>query len=140
MLPQPLVELPDGTKVLLDQVLGKGFAVVELDDGVSPLAAPRGDHALEARLVRVIPRDHRFVEGRDAGAPQVRDVTGVLGGLFARDQLRGAIIRPDRYVAACVAAGSGAGEANRLLEEIVRLSNVAPISPVSSELCDVVIS
>jgi 3-(3-hydroxy-phenyl)propionate hydroxylase len=136
MLPQPLVELPDGTKVLLDQVLGKGFAVIELDDGALPLAAPRDDRILEARLVRVIPRDHRFVEGRDASIPQVRDVAGVLGGLFARNQVRGAIIRPDRYVAACLSTRSDAGEAYRLLQEIVRLSNAAANS-VSGKRFDV---
>jgi 3-(3-hydroxy-phenyl)propionate hydroxylase len=137
MLPQPLVELPDGTKVLLDQVLGRGFAVIELDDGVLPLATSRGDRALEARLVRVLPRDHRFVETRDASITRVRDLTGVLGGLFARNQVRGAIVRPDRYVAACLSARADAGEADRLLQEIVRLSNAASVSAASDQQFEV---
>ena len=140
MLPQPLVELPDGTKVLLDQVLGKGFAVIELDDGALPLSAPRADRVLGARLVRVIPRDHRFVESRDASVPQVRDVAGVLGGLFARNQVRGAIIRPDRYVAACLARRSSADEADLLLREIVRSSNLASTTPASGKPFDLEIA
>ena len=112
-------------------------AIVELDDGALPLAAPRDDRVLETRLVRAIPRDHRFVEERDAGIPQVRDVTGVLGGLFASNRVRGAIVRPDRYVAACLATGSGADEADRLLREIVRLSDAGAASPAFGKRCDV---
>lgn len=131
MLMQPLVERPDGTRVLLDQVLGKGFAVVELDDGALPLASPGGERALGAALVRVIPRDHRFVAPRDPDVAQVRDCTGVLGGLFAGAQVRGVIVRPDRYVGACLPLAADAGEADRLLAEIVRLSNAGAAAPAT---------
>lgn len=136
MLPQPLVELPDGTKVLLDQVLGKGFATIELDDGTLPLAVPRGDRELGVRLVRVIPRDHRFVGSRDAGVPQVRDITGIVGELFARNAIRGTIARPDRYVAACLARRADADETDRLLHEIVRSSNTSSTTAGSGERFD----
>ena len=124
MLPQPMVERPDGTLVLLDYELGTGFVVLEFDDGAAPLALPAENRLLEARLVRVIPRDHRFLEARDTNVRQVRDVTGVLGSLFARNRVRGVIVRPDRYVAACIATQSGSDESDRLLREIARNSNM----------------
>jgi 3-(3-hydroxy-phenyl)propionate hydroxylase len=124
MLPQPLVELPDGKKVLLDQVLGSGFTVIEIDNGVLPLAAFRDDRALGATLVRVIPREHRFVESRDTKVAQVRDIAGVLEHLFTGNQVRGVVVRPDRYVAACLARNSDADEADRLLRAIIELSNL----------------
>lgn len=126
MLAQPTVELADGTQALLDQVLGPGFAVLELDDGVLPLAPVASARALEARTVRVLPRDHRFVGVPDPQAVQVRDASGVLGDLFARHRVRGVIVRPDRYVAACIGFDAGAEEADRLLAEIIELSQVAP--------------
>jgi 3-(3-hydroxy-phenyl)propionate hydroxylase len=116
MFPQPRVETRDGGVVLLDTLLGSGFAVIEWDDGELPLAPARTDRPLDARLVRVVPRDHRFV-----GAPAVetvRDASGAIGMLFERAALRGAVLRPDRYVAAGIARDAGAGECDRLLEEI----------------------
>ena len=139
MLAQPVVERADGTKVLLDEVLGTGFAVLEQDDGALPLAPPGGAHALAAlpaRRVRVIPRDHRFVDAPEAGLAQVRDVTGALGELFARNRVRGVIVRPDRYVAGCLAVAADAGEADRLLGDIVRLSNTCPAAPESRRRLD----
>jgi 3-(3-hydroxy-phenyl)propionate hydroxylase len=122
MLPQPLVELRDGEKVMLDYVLGKGFAVVELDNGACPLTPPRSDRALSPTLIRVIPRDHRFVGSDKNDENQVRDVTGALGAMFEHADIRGVVVRPDRYVAAAMARSSSAAEADRLLEELVRLS------------------
>jgi 3-(3-hydroxy-phenyl)propionate hydroxylase len=122
MLPQPLVELRDGEKVMLDYVLGKGFAVLELDNGACPLTPPRSDRALSPTLIRVIPRDHRFVGSDKNDENQVRDVTGALGAMFEHADIRGVVVRPDRYVAAAMARSSSAAEADRLLEELVRLS------------------
>ena len=103
--------------------LGKGFAVVEWDDGRLPLA-PRGDERpLGASAVRVIPRDQRFVPASDAGVQQVRDLTGTVGAWFDHARVRGVVLRPDRYVAACLDRDAAADEADRALQELVRLSN-----------------
>jgi 3-(3-hydroxy-phenyl)propionate hydroxylase len=139
MLPQPLVEHPDGTTVLLDEVLGSSFAVIEIDNGTFPLAPSMNDRALGARLVRVIPREHRFVASRDSKVAQVRDVAGVLEGLFTVNRVRGAIVRPDRYVAACLALDSDANEADPLLQEIVRLSNLDSAGVESGQPFDLAI-
>jgi 3-(3-hydroxy-phenyl)propionate hydroxylase len=140
MLPQPVVEYANGEKVLLDQVLGKNFSVVEFDDGALPLTPLRGNRLLSARVVRVIPRDHRFVDSPGADIEEVRDVSGALGALFARNDVRGAIVRPDRYVAACLARESGAAEADHMLQAIVRLSNSASRTTGSRERRDLAIA
>ena len=97
MFIQPQVEVAGGRTVLLDTLLGKGFAVVEWHDGG----------------VRISPRDL-------AAEPvqQVRDHTGAIGALFERTNIRGVILRPDRYVAACLARGSDSREADRLLQAL----------------------
>ena len=126
MLIQPLVELPDGSKLPQDELLGQGLAIIELDDGTLPLAPPQAQRMLGAKLLRVIPRDHRFITARDLRVPQVRDVSGALGELFAANGIRGVIVRPDRYVAACLAHNAGADEADRLLAELVKTSQAKP--------------
>ena len=123
MFPQPLVELPDGARVLLDTVLGNGFAVIELDDGTLPVAGPRPDRLLAATAIRVIPNHHRFLPRASDDAIQVRDVTGTIGRAFDHAGIRGAILRPDRYVAAGLARASDALEADRSLEALVRQTN-----------------
>lgn len=126
MLPQPTVERRDGARVLLDCVLGKGFAVIEWDDGELPLAGAASHRRLGARLVRVIPRDHRFVAAAEGeGIETVRDAAGTLAALFAQHGLRGAVLRPDRYVAGCLSRGAPAGAADRMLEALFSLSQAA---------------
>jgi len=122
MLAQPVVECTDGSKTLLDHVLGKGFSVIEMDDGTHPVASPRDGNALGARFVRVIPRDQRFVAGAETGVEQVRDATGTLGRLFDQAGVRGVVLRPDRYVAGCLAVSARANEVDAVLESIVGLS------------------
>jgi 3-(3-hydroxy-phenyl)propionate hydroxylase len=118
MFVQPPVERRDGTTVLLDETLGKGFAAIEWHDGSLPNAAPRPDRPLDARLVQVIPRDHRFIGQYVEGVEQVRDATGAIGAVFDRAGIRGVIVRPDRYVGACLDRTSGAAECDRLLETL----------------------
>jgi 3-(3-hydroxy-phenyl)propionate hydroxylase len=118
MFAQPQVERRDGSFVLLDGMLGKGFAVVEWNDGALPYAAPRDDRPLDARVVRVIPRDHRFVAPGEGGIEEVRDATGAIEAVLHRAGIRGVIVRPDRYVAACLGRTSGPAECDRLLQAL----------------------
>jgi 3-(3-hydroxy-phenyl)propionate hydroxylase len=140
MFGQPLVELRDGTRVLFDTILDKGFAIVELDDGKLPLAAARADRSLDAKALRIIPHDHRFLPRENRAVEQVRDVTGTIGKVFDRAQIRGVILRPDRYVACCLARASGADEADRSLDALVRLSNSPSQATVSSQSLDLAIA
>ena len=118
MFPQPMVERRDASAVALDAVLGKGFALLELNDGVTPVAQPRHDRPLDARLVQVVPRDHRFVGTPLPGAEEVRDMTGKIGETFRKADVRGVLLRPDRYVAACLACDSDASGADALVEAL----------------------
>ena len=118
MFVQPRVERRDGSTVLLDSLLGAGFAVVEWHDGTLALASPGADRPLDARLVRVIPRDHRFVDTASDGVEQVRDATGAIAAAFERANIRGVVLRPDRYVAACLARDADGAECDRVLEAL----------------------
>jgi 3-(3-hydroxy-phenyl)propionate hydroxylase len=141
MFPQPLVERRDGSRVLLDSVLGKGFAILEWNDGVLPLAGPRAHRALGAKVIRVIPREHRFlpVEAME-GIEEVRDVAGTMGPLLEPAGLRGVVLRPDRYVAACLSRTSDAEEADRMLDTLVRSSHAVPATSARTERLDLAIA
>jgi len=93
MFPQPTVE-KGGAAVLLDELLGRDFAVLEI----------------EGEMI-AIDRETR-----------VRDASGAIRGVLDAAGVRGVILRPDRYVAACLARESGPGEAARLLAELTRPS------------------
>ena len=141
MFPQPLVELPDGTRVLLDDVLGKGFAALELDDGHAALASPDTKRA-GLQLIRVIPRDHRFTDTGTVvtgNLPCVRDVTGIIGKLFTGAALRGVILRPDRYVAACLSSASDAREVERAFVAMIDMTRT-PAHPAPSQPLDLTLA
>jgi 3-(3-hydroxy-phenyl)propionate hydroxylase len=93
MFPQPTVE-KDGAPVLLDELLGRDFAVLEI----------------EGEMIAI------------DGETHVRDASGAIRGVLDTAGVRGVILRPDRYVAACIARESGPGEAARLLAELTRPS------------------
>jgi len=118
MFMQPRVEMRDGRSVLLDTLLGPGFAALEWHDGSVPNAPPREARPLDARLVQVIPRDHRFVAAPPGGIEQVRDASGAIAAAFERGSVRGVILRPDRYVAACMSRAADGAECDRLLEAL----------------------
>ena len=134
MLAQPTIEREGGSRVPLDDILGKGFALIEWDDGHLPLAPVREDRTLRPSVIRAIPRDHRFVGVQAPGSVRVRDVDGTLGALFERAGVRGVVVRPDRYVAAALGRRSNALESDRLLDALSRISHAGsahsmPASP-----------
>lgn len=91
LLPQPKVRREDGALVLLDEVLGKGFAIVARR---SALAS--GEPSI-AQLAAALPV--RFVEfGPLAGGRVVADAEGKLDLFMRRHDADFAIVRPDRYV------------------------------------------
>lgn len=112
MFPQPRVRTRDGREVLLDEVLGPGFALLVRSPRAAAVvpalqAAPWGD--LGASIVALDADDV-------AGAICVR----TLAPLDARVDVLGDhvfLLRPDRYVAACVKADAleRGGEAVRKL-------------------------
>lgn len=122
---QPQVEAEDSRQVPLDDLLGRGFALLEFEQ---PGVAAR--HLREARLpvahIRVIARDERFVADAAAqgapGATRVRDISGNIERVFRASGVRAVLLRPDRYVAAGIARNAAPEENDRVLEVMVQLS------------------
>ncbi|MDQ6660935.1 MAG: bifunctional 3-(3-hydroxy-phenyl)propionate/3-hydroxycinnamic acid hydroxylase [Chloroflexota bacterium] len=99
LLPQPEVMLPDGTHVLLDRVLGNGFALLRLsDEPIEAFASIKAEiwRQLEIRFVCIQSSGKELVECDEcvvAGEVQ-QELSKLLG--FQRDLF--VLVRPDRYV------------------------------------------
>jgi len=143
MFIQPTVETEDSRLVPLDDLLGGGFSLVELEQpGVvaaplvtPPVTPPLTSHTasrLNVRRVRVIGRDERFVADpallQGEGVVRVRDASGLLERTLLASGVRAVVLRPDRYVAAGIATHAPQDDAARVLEAIVALSK--PAAPV----------
>lgn len=90
LLPQPRVQDGD-VEVLLDDVLGPGFAVLCSEDPAWELRYLA--RRLDARLVSLTPRTERAEDTHS-----VSDPTGTLQAWLARQHASAAVIRPDRTV------------------------------------------
>jgi 3-(3-hydroxy-phenyl)propionate hydroxylase len=102
LFPQALVATPSGYQ-LLDDVLGDGFSLVAPPGTSTKLLQGTVDAArvLKARLVAVLGKE----DTSTAADPivVVRDVRGDIATLLAPYSSGLYLLRPDRYVAACVA-------------------------------------
>lgn len=99
LLPQPPVEHPLRGTVLLDTLLGPGFAVVGWD---SPAFRAHARSLLPAelpgRVLALVRRDDDFIGAAPpAGIERARDLTGELGALLDRCGAAAVVVRPDRY-------------------------------------------
>jgi 3-(3-hydroxy-phenyl)propionate hydroxylase len=97
--PQPIVDTDLNQKVLLDEVLGDGFALVAvggdpltLDDGVRKAPWPQS-HPL---VINVISANDPWPAG--SPAITVRDPSGLLRDWYARHRIHFTLLRPDRYI------------------------------------------
>lgn len=101
MFPQPTVEDAAGHSVLLDKVLGTGFALLQYaslaDSRLSALNHPLWDR-LEARRVLVLPQGGQ-VDPTSAEHAWI-DRDGALATLLGEPSGQLLLLRPDRYVAA----------------------------------------
>ncbi len=119
MLPQPHVLTADRGEVLLDEVLGPGFAVLLHSNragAVLPSLAEAPWRDLGARIVVMRP-DGRLDAGDGATAVRALDSTDKGLARFADHVL---LLRPDRYVAACIkvdALRQGARKVKELVAE-----------------------
>jgi 3-(3-hydroxy-phenyl)propionate hydroxylase len=100
LLLQRRVTLPDGRIVLLDDVLGSGFALVAYDcnpaDALAPDVVARFA-GLGGRVVYIAPPD-----AAQSSAPgDACDHTGAFQQWFADRAMQVALVRPDRYVFGC---------------------------------------
>jgi 3-(3-hydroxy-phenyl)propionate hydroxylase len=109
MFLQPEVIDGAGRRVLLDELLGQGFAVIGMD--VDPrLAVPGGARRFWERLGTTfleIRRASGRIEARDDGHILAVDVDGKLEAWFASAGAQLAVVRPDRFVFAAGGAERG---------------------------------
>jgi 3-(3-hydroxy-phenyl)propionate hydroxylase len=93
--PQPLVMSQDGSRRLLDEVLGAGWSAISAEGGAAAGLARAGLRTL------CLDRD-------------VVDPEGVIGGWLAAHGVNWVVLRPDRFVFAC---GSDAEAAAAAMDE-----------------------
>jgi 3-(3-hydroxy-phenyl)propionate hydroxylase len=99
MLPQPEVLMPDGKRVLLDEVLGTGFAMLRLSDDPEEAFAPIKAEIwqrLGVKFVSVEPDGYKPI-GSDK-CVVVGDVQRVNADFLRNRQDIFVLVRPDRYV------------------------------------------
>lgn len=106
LCPQPEVAGPDGRPVLLDQLLGDGFAALVLTSRPDTLVWPPVWDRLGVRRLRLLPPDNA------AGSGDLRLAHPPTGFLAETDRI--VLLRPDRYVAAVIPL-------DRLAEQSARL-------------------
>ena len=121
LMTQPRMQRHDGSEVLLDDLLGHGFALVQWHD--ASLKALPG--ALATRVVRVLRKDDDFLAGPDSDSV-VRDLTGEIARVLDGAGAAGVFLRPDRHVLAYL-PGAPDGVQAQVMEQLAayfpRLSN-----------------
>jgi 3-(3-hydroxy-phenyl)propionate hydroxylase len=103
LFPQPSVETREGEKVLLDDILGNGFALLALtarpDLAFASTGQPLWSH-LDVRRVAVLPLEVPWCDS--SGSTVVRERDHALSVLRAKYTEHLILLRPDHYVAACI--------------------------------------
>jgi 3-(3-hydroxy-phenyl)propionate hydroxylase len=113
LYPQPRVRMEDGREARLDDILGSGFAVLVR----SPRAASVVPLLNEKPWSDLAPRIVVIGERAPEGAASARE-TGTPDPRLARYGDHAILLRPDRYVAACIPADDlqrGAERVRRLI-------------------------
>lgn len=109
MLPQPRVTTLEGRELLLDDVLGSGFSVLDVGAGLG-FAALTHDFWARCGATRIaIARDAGPVPRYDGADAVVHEVGTLLSADCAAHRGRLLLVRPDRYVA-CAFAPDDADE------------------------------
>jgi len=133
LLPQPQVLRADGSLVLLDEIMGNGFALVALTENIGELSKLVRKPALarlQPKMVAVLPPNAAVPDIVHEDVDIVTDPSGVLAD--AAGQVGDAVflIRPDRYVLANFALEDAAEVADNL----ANLLGASPGKPVLSRL------
>jgi 3-(3-hydroxy-phenyl)propionate hydroxylase len=88
---QPVISRADGSPVLLDEVIGQGFALIVRQDAI-PASLPE----LTALADRVPIRLVKFAHSAAPGV--IGDPSGALHKWFEREEVDFVLVRPDRYI------------------------------------------
>ena len=108
LLPQPMVELPGGAHVKLDDTLGSGFALLTLPSSrASVLLDDFRAAGLDCKHLAVVTQSEDFLPQAmisTGGVPKphaiVQDFTGTLEKIIRSAGADAVLLRPDRYVLA----------------------------------------
>ncbi|TAM73622.1 MAG: bifunctional 3-(3-hydroxy-phenyl)propionate/3-hydroxycinnamic acid hydroxylase [Candidimonas sp.] len=105
MLPQPEVEADGRSRHRLDEILGKGFALIAFHPDPPNAFNGLPELPFEARLglrrTCITPRHYNIVPGT-AGATTVRDMHADFERNCVGARESWLLVRPDRYVMACI--------------------------------------
>ena len=99
LMVQPRVELPGGECVLLDNVLGHGFAFIGWN---VPATLCKAFAGMPVRVVLIIRKQQPFPQEVPPDSTVVRDCDGVLENVLHDVRAQALLLRPDRYVLACL--------------------------------------
>ena len=122
MAPQPRVRTAAGAAVLLDEVLGPGFALlVRTTDPRAVFASLQHPvwRSLRANRVAILPDGHKAVAGE--GWTAVVEADGALQVMLAPYPAHAVLLRPDRYIAAAISLSDPAPAA-RAIEALLSAS------------------
>ena len=113
---QPQVETPDGTRVLLDDMLGKGFACIAWSTAPDEPALDTALADLHANKLVILRQQQPFP---DIAPPHehtrlARDCDGVLETVLDGMHAHALLLRPDRHVLAVLRAGHVKGDLARV--------------------------
>ncbi len=123
LFPQPTIERRDGTRVLLDDLLGAGFAYIGWQaDGVPPALA-RLAPGFRPRVLTLLRKGDAF--GPADGDEGVRDCEGIIEQALIAAGARAVVLRPDRYVLAYLSEADCAGGMLALRELLKRHAAIA---------------
>jgi 3-(3-hydroxy-phenyl)propionate hydroxylase len=116
MLPQPVLEFGPRERVLLDDVIGSGFALICYGRNAQKTADALAGFNFglpRPKRLAVVPAHYNLASASAADIPAGRDVEDRLGRLAAEDHDVVIVLRPDRYVAAAARITQG-GAVERL--------------------------
>lgn len=127
LFPQPSVETREGEKVLLDDILGHGFALLALTARPDLAFAATGQplwSRLNVRRVAILPEEYPWCDS--SGSTVVRERDSALSALRAKYAEHLILLRPDHYVAACIPVAEGTQRSdlmNALLQQTSLLTD-----------------
>ena len=126
LFPQPTIERRDGARVLLDDLLGPGFAYLGWRGDAVPPALTTLAPGFMPQVLRLLRKGDAF--GPADGDEVARDCEGIIEQTLVAAGARAVVLRPDRYVLAYLSAADCVGGI-LVLRELLQRSVVGSQAP-----------
>lgn len=137
LLPQPIVELPGGAHVAMDDVLGDGFALLTLADAdINAALENLASSGPAFKHIQVVAQSDDFLKpAASAQAPDAvfRDQGGTLEKIIRSAGAQAVLLRPDRYVLAYISQQDPPG-ATRINQLLARFQSVNGANKLTTPL------